>query len=199
MFNIYPHFAVSGFSNSYFVCNSQTKEAFIVDPGHFDAKLLTTIENGAFSIVAILITHAHFAHTQGLKTLLKIYDATVYYGGEGLNGVPWTPVHDGQLLPLLGSRVKALHIGGHSRDSFVFQFEEALFTGDVLEAGRIGSCSTPFLRTHLINRLSETLLPLTGNSCIYPGHGPLTTLDIERELLTRLQACTLPGNELPCP
>ncbi len=188
MYNIYTHFGVLGFSNSYFISDRKTKDAFIVDPSHFDTKVLTKIEKHGFKIKDILITHGHKAHIQGLRTLLKIYDANVYYAGEKLNDIKFIRLEEEKEpeIDILGMKVKVLFINGHSRDSVVYQFDRSLFTGDVMEAGCLGHTETPYLKAQLIKNIQEKILTLDGNYVIYPGHGPISTLDTEREHIKSL-------------
>lgn len=180
MFNIYVHFSVSGYSNSYFIGNDITKKALVVDPGHFDGKLLDKIEKNNFYITDVLVTHGHRTHIQGLKTLLKIYNPNVYYGGEKLNGIDFIRVEDEQTYEIIGTQMQPLSVFGHSRDSMVYKIQKNLFTGDVLETGRIGSTENTFLKARLIENIQTKILTLKGNYTIYPGHGPISTLEIER-------------------
>jgi len=180
MINYYPHFSVSGYSNTYVIGNIVTKEAIVVDPGHFDIKLLELIEKNNFEVKHVLITHSHGAHVQGLKTLLKIYDAEVYSGKSEIQGIPTINLRNNDILPILNSEVKVLSIPGHSRDSLAFIIENVILTGDVIEAGQIGSTQNDFLKAQLLKNLRSKIFTLKENYFIYPGHGPVTTLEIEK-------------------
>ena len=180
MLNYFPHFSISGYSNSYIIGNQVTGEAIIVDPGHFDIKLLNLIEKNNLDVKHVLITHSHDAHVQGLKTLLKIYDAKVYAGKYEILGIETIALKDCDILPILNSEVRVQALPGHSRDSLVFFIENMIFSGDVLEAGNIGSTSNDFLKAQLLDNLKSKIFNLEENYFVCPGHGPITTLQIEK-------------------
>ena len=77
---LYFHLCVDGFTNSYTILNDRpdVKEAIIVDPGKIDMETINLIEEGGYKLSAVLITHKHTHHIQGLRTLKKIYTPVVY-------------------------------------------------------------------------------------------------------------------------
>lgn len=180
MLNFFPHFSIIGYSNSYIIGNSLTKEALVVDPGHFDVKMLQLIEKNDYYVKQVLITHSHTAHIQGLRTLLKIYDAEVFSGSKELNGIECNKMRSGDIIPALGTEIQSFSVPGHSRDSLIYIINRNIFTGDVLEAGRIGSTSNDFLKAQLDENIQSKIFSLKENYTLFPGHGPISTLEIEK-------------------
>ena len=61
-----------------------------------------------------------------------------------------------------------------------FRTGDLLFTGDALLAGAIGSTPTAGARATLTAALRERILRLPDRLTILPGHGPPTTVGVER-------------------
>lgn len=174
------HFPTVGVSNTYLVGPDEGGAAILVDPGHFDVVLLQMIEGNNLDIKAVLVTHGHENHIKGLKTLRKIYNAEVYYGGDRVLDFPSIRVEDGQRLDIYGFEIEVIVVGGHSADSRIFRIDGCLFTGDILSAGRIGTTASTWGRANMIEDLKNRLMARDDNYIVLPGHGPPTTLDAER-------------------
>lgn len=180
MLNYFPHFSISGYSNTYIIGDQNSGDAVVIDPGHFDTKLLDLIEKNDYYVRHVLITHSHRAHIQGLKTLLKIYDAEVFAGVREIEGIPCTRLTQNSELNLLNTPIHVLSVPGHSRDSLVYIIEKSIFTGDVLEAGKIGSTTNDFLKAQLLENVRNKISSFSENFFVFPGHGPVSTLEIEK-------------------
>ncbi|MBN2652299.1 MAG: MBL fold metallo-hydrolase [Spirochaetales bacterium] len=180
MIEIFPHFSVANFSNTYLVGNTETKEAILIDPGHFDLELLQLIEENDYSISGIFVTHSHASHCKGIRTIKKIYDARIFSGSDIVEEVSCERVFDNNVIEIAGFEVKSVAMAGHSRDSFVYFIDSFIFTGDSLEAGTIGKTSSEFLEAQLKDNITNKLFSLNRNYFIFPGHGPCTTLELEK-------------------
>jgi hydroxyacylglutathione hydrolase len=56
-----------------------------------------------------------------------------------------------------------------------------LFSGDVLFAGSIGRVDLPGgSMTEMLTSLREVILPMDDETVVHPGHGPSTSIGIER-------------------
>ena len=181
MSKLFFHFSVEGFSNTYLLGPENGGDAIIIDPGTFDSNLLSLIENNNFYVKSVLITHNHESHTRGLRTLLKIYNAKIYSASKSIMGFPSIRLADGQELDLDGYFIKCLETPGHSGDSLVFQCDKMLFTGDVLAAGQIGETDSAYSHKRLLDEITNKLLTLEDNYYIFPGHGPPTSLNMEKK------------------
>ncbi len=178
---LFSHFAVIGFANTYLLGPDEGGDAVIVDPGVMDIELLKLVEENQFYVRHILVTTPHEAHVQGLKTLLRIYDATIYSGAATVLDFPGSQVHDGDILDLSGFKADVFNVSGHSKDSIVYKIEDVLFTGDAIGAGRLGDSPNAYASAILKSTIQEKIAPLPDSLLIFPGHGPPTTLEAERK------------------
>ena len=98
---------------------------------------------------------------------------------------------DHEELAIAGLRVRVIHCPGHTEGSVMFSLPDApdgaeevgstVMTGDVLFAGSIGRTDLPGGDHAAMRRsLLERVLPLPDDALILPGHGPATTMAVER-------------------
>jgi hydroxyacylglutathione hydrolase len=154
----------------------------LIDPGEFDLGLLKIIERNGYYIRHILISHAHNAHINGIKTLLKIYEAQIYSFNPTILDYPARTVRDGDCLRLGEFSIKVIETPGHSDDSLCFSLEHLLFSGDTLTAGKIAETDTPTQRKLLLDSIRKKLFSLADCTFVFPGHGPPSRLEIEKKL-----------------
>ena len=173
-------FSRLGFSNTYLIGPDAGGAAFLVDPGVFDAPLLQAIEENRLTVRAILITHAHNAHINGVRGLLKVYDAEIYSNQPSVLDFPAHHVQEGDRLALGEFTVGVIETPGHSIDSLCFVVDYLVFTGDTLFAGGIGTTRDGYARGLLLESIRRKLLSLGDEVLLFPGHGPPTKVGIEK-------------------
>jgi glyoxylase-like metal-dependent hydrolase (beta-lactamase superfamily II) len=111
----------------------------------------------------------------------------------GIGGLTFAEPDDVRELPdaatieLAGLSVTVRHAPGHTAGSAVFSVPheqaavDVLFSGDVLFAGSIGRTDLPGGSMAAMTRsLREVILPLDDGVIVLPGHGPQTTMGVER-------------------
>jgi glyoxylase-like metal-dependent hydrolase (beta-lactamase superfamily II) len=182
---LYCQYCSFGFSNCYILGEDESdpgrqNAAIIIDPGSMEDSTLQTIEDNNFNLKAVLITHDHLGHVQGLRTLKRIYNADIYAVNQVIMDQRTTMVKDGDKIKIAGFTVEVISIPGHSSDSAVFKIDAMLFTGDVLTAGLVGSTASAYGDATQMNKLRSRLLSLPGDYIVLPGHGPPSTLEAER-------------------
>jgi glyoxylase-like metal-dependent hydrolase (beta-lactamase superfamily II) len=69
---------------------------------------------------------------------------------------------------------------GHTLDSISLAFPGLVFTGDALFSGSIGGTSSPRNAQQEIDHVRRNILSLPDDYEIHPGHGPSSTVAIER-------------------
>ena len=177
---VFFHYSLHGFANVFLVGNDVTMEAVIVDPAAFTLGLLQFVEDKGYTVKAVLVTHGHARHIDGLRTLLRIYDAHVYSSNATLGDIPCRMVTDGENFTVCGLAVQALSVPGHSADSMVYRFDKLLFTGDTLNAGLIGKTMSQYGNKLLKEQLARKVLSLSDDCLVLPGHGPPSSIGAEK-------------------
>jgi len=192
---LFLHFAVVGFSNTYLLGPDEGGDALLIDPAVMDIQLLRLIEGNRYFIRHVLLTHNHDAHTDGLRTLRKIYDFDIYCGSSPKAPRESRKLRDGEPLRLGEITVDPILVAGHSPDSFVYKIGNMLFTGDALLAGKVGATPSFEARSHLLDALHNKVASQTGDLLVFPGHGPPSTMEAERRFNPYLNGTyRLPSN-----
>ncbi|MBQ4377870.1 MAG: MBL fold metallo-hydrolase [Treponema sp.] len=177
---IYLHLDFEKLTNCYLVVNEETKKALIIDPCKISNTLIKQIEEGGYDLTAVFITHKHENHYRGLKTLKKIYDFSVYAADNDLSTDKNILKGEG-VKSIGGLNVEYFSLPGHSSDSMVYKIENAIFTGDVIFAGKIGSSSCSYTSKYLAKGIKSKIFSLNDGTVIMPGHGPITTVGAEKQ------------------
>ena len=184
-------------------------EAIVVDPGDEIGEILTRLARHRLKLKQIIVTHAHIDHVGGAAQLRKATGAPVYLNEQDLSllgrmemqaawlGVP-TPetvspdvlAVEGLAVGLPGIAGEVLHTPGHTQGSICLHFakENLLLAGDTLFAGSIGRTDLPGGDgRQIMLSLRDRVLTLPETTLVVPGHGPETTIAVERETNPFLQ------------
>lgn len=175
------NFSLSGFSNSYLIGPDNGGDAFVIDPGEMNLKLLNLIEDNNFYLKHILITHNHKPHIGGIRTLLKIYDAEIYSSSKTILGYSSNIIHPGTTLNISGIEIKVMEFSGYTKDSLIFKMGKMLFTGDTLRAGSIGEEENRETIASLSKSISDGIRNMDDSILVFPSHGPPSTIKAEKD------------------
>ena len=200
--HLFHHRAVGPLQcNCYIVGDPVTKQAIVIDPGGDADELAVDLAQHDLTVVSIIATHAHFDHIVAAEQLRQMTGAPFYmheadkpvldwFGASGQMflgvdlGAPPEVDRDapeGHLLEAGGAKLEVLHTPGHSPGSISLVGEGVVFAGDTLFAGSIGRTDLPGGDTRaLLDAVQQKLFPLGDDVVVYPGHGPSTTLGVER-------------------
>lgn len=180
-----------------------TKQAIVVDPGGAHERILQEVQALGLTVVSILHTHAHFDHFLASGEMKKATGAMLCLHQDDrelwnmlevqcrLFGVSYVPVpppdywlQDEEKLILGGIEGKALHTPGHTPGSMSFHFaqEQLVLAGDTLFRGGIGRTDLWSGDFDAIEQsIRERLYTLNEATRVITGHGPETSIGMERE------------------
>lgn len=177
---IYFHLNLEGYSNCYIITNPKQKKAIIIDPGKITKEIIQNIENEQYDLIAVLITHNHGSHTDGLNTLRKIYTPQIYAADSQAAEEDTIVLKGDGVFKVAGFTIGYLSVPGHSSDSMCYKIGNVLFTGDTLTAGKIGSTNNNYAKKTLIANVQTKLLSQQECITLLPGHGPPTSIEAEK-------------------
>ena len=126
------------YDNYIWIIENENKHCYIVDPG--DAKpVLERLKRDNLHLDAILITHHHRDHTDGLETLLAHFPNSRVYGPSltDISLINHT-LCDGEHFTIYNISFTIHCIPGHTRDHICYYNNEMLFCGDTLFSGGCG-------------------------------------------------------------
>lgn len=175
-------------NNSYLLRCRETGEQALIDAAAEPERLLSLI--GAGGISAVITTHRHRDHWQGLAEVVAATGARTYAGGLDAGAIPVAtdiPVEDGDELRFGDVTLTAIHLIGHTPGSIALLYDDPeghahLFTGDCLFPGGVGNTEQdPERFAELLNGVTTRIFDrLPDDTWVYPGHGHDTTLGAER-------------------
>ncbi|NOY55869.1 MAG: MBL fold metallo-hydrolase [Actinobacteria bacterium] len=191
-------------TNTYVVAPDVGGPAVIIDAPPEPEAVVALVARYDLKPVALLLTHGHVDHMGGAGAVVERTGAPAYvhpdddfltlhpleqlrvlFGmtPDGDFDPPRRFEHlvDGAALHLAGLDIEVLHTPGHTPGHCCFLLQDTLFSGDHLFAGSIGRTDLPGgdMAT-LLESMKAKILPLSDETAVYPGHGPATTMRVER-------------------
>lgn len=188
-------------SNCYVVGAESGHEGVIIDPGAGGKEILKHVKDLGLEIKYIVLTHGHIDHVGALKEVkeetnadivIHADDAASLQSRNPLNMMyrmsmqslppPDRLIKGGDSLNMGDLRLLVLHTPGHTPGGISLLGDEAVFTGDTLFNLGIGRTDMPGgSHIELMESIHTQLMTLPDNTAVYPGHGPPTTIGIERQ------------------
>ena len=191
--------------NCIIVADEECRDAIVVDGGDGVDEVVARLARNGWRAKLLVHTHAHIDHIgdlgrlrelSGASGLLHPADLPLYRTLAlqarwiGLTHAPSVvtldgDLHDGDLLTVGTLRCRVLHTPGHTPGSVCFELsddaEPTLLTGDTLFAGSIGRWDLGGTSMEdIVTSIRTKLLPYDDATRVVPGHGPFTSIGIER-------------------
>ena len=175
---------------SYIICDAESKEGLIIDPGGNPTRIIRTAKEEGIQIRLLVNTHSHMDHILGnAKVIEKTGAKLIIHELERnsltrfykrffnlfLGGSPSPQadilVKDGDTIEIGSLTFDIIHTPGHSRGGICIYGYGNLFTGDTLFVGGIGRVDLPGgSKKVLLHSIKNRLLVLPDETIIWPGH-----------------------------
>ena len=186
--------------NCYLVTCARTNAAILVDPGAATPEMLAEARRLEARVEAIVLTHAHLDHVEGLALAKRETGAPVYLHPDDARLYEAAPVQAqwfGVTLEPLPPVDRPLVVGepirfgecelavrfapGHAPGHVILVGDGMALVGDVIFNGSIGRTDLPGgdLAT-LMRSIRSEVLTLPDETTLHTGHGPDTTVGHER-------------------
>ena len=201
-------FTFGPFQENTYIAFNDEKTAVIIDPGCSNTfeenQLVQFIESNNLEVKALLSTHCHIDHIFGNAFVLNKYNVDYYihkldlpvlergersaqvYGIQGFTPSPQPTkfLNDNDVISFENLTFKVIFGPGHAPGHVAFYSEENNFaiSGDILFKGSFGRVDLPGgdLET-LKQTIHNRFFTLPEETVIYSGHGPETTIGIEKK------------------
>ena len=173
MLNIIPIpatiIAIPAFSDNYIWLLHNGQNAVVVDPGDA-APVIAALQQLKLNLCAILITHHHSDHIDGVAALLKHQAAPVYAPQYEQFKFEHIKLAEGDvvILPQIGLAFNVMWLPGHTLGHIAYVNDNYLFCGDTLFGAGCGRLfeGSPAQMLHSLQRL-KSLSPATQVFCTH--------------------------------
>ena len=188
----------------YLLTEAKLGEAILIDaPGDILAKIKPVLAKEGCTLKELWLTHGHWDHTQesarvkrelGVRvrahradqTLIETPEVMEEFMGTKLGLEPvlvdaW--VAQGDRLKALGLEFEVRHVPGHCPGNVLFYSADAqlALVGDALFNGGVGRWDLPGGNFELLQKsIREQIYTLPDATIVFPGHGPRTTVGVEK-------------------
>lgn len=173
----------------------------VIDPGDEGERIIAHIREKGYKVKFVVLTHCHYDHIGAVSEVVKETGAKLYLGAAekenyfsrkvSFNGYfskraevlePDGLLSDGETFSAGAYEFKVFATPGHTSGSICLLCEDKLFSGDTLFRCGIGRTDFPTgSLPSLVKSIKNTLFALDDSVCVYPGHGPGSTIGYEKE------------------
>jgi len=192
-------------TNCYLVTETASAKTLCIDPGGKPDTVSDYAAGHRMSVECIVLTHGHGDHIGAVAPLKKLWQVPVRihpadaamlgcalqnlsaYVGEHVTAPNADAfLHDGELFSFGSTTVRVLHTPGHTPGGVCLFIADAdagpiLFSGDTLFDHEVGRCDLPGGSLAVLeNSVRDKLYCLPDETVVYPGHGPATTIGVEK-------------------
>ena len=190
-------------SNCYIAAGRAGDSAVVIDPGQDAAELVNErLEAHGLKLEAVLLTHGHIDHIWSAAEVADAARVPAYIhpddrymlddpgaalGRMGMAKMQIaTPADvrdlaEGDRFRFGDLSLETRHTPGHTPGHCVFVTNGILFSGDLIFQGSIGRTDFPGgSLDDLMESIRRVVLPMDDDTVILSGHGPETTVGVER-------------------
>ena len=157
--------------NAYIIIMGEHALAF--DTGTDPAPLIEYLEQHQLVLDALYITHRHHDHIAGIQSFDKT--RLIY---------PEDTQHGQTEKTCSGNKLTAIDVSGHIHPARAYHYDglsvPVCIIGDSVFAGSMGKSPNSESYKLALKTAKENLMTLSSNTVLCPGHGPLTTVGLEK-------------------
>ena len=148
--------ALVGTYDNYIWIIHDSCQAWVVDPGE-SKQVIKYLDSNQLTLKAILITHQHFDHIDGVDALLEFAPETEVYGPSKVKHHAIKHLcKEGDTIKLSAQlELHVLDIPGHTKDHIAFYNDQMVFCGDTLFTAGCGR-----ILGGTVEQFSESILKL---------------------------------------
>lgn len=167
--------------NAYLAWDAKTRAAVAFDTGADCTAMLERIAAEGLRIELIVLTHSHPDHIADLQRLRDATGAPAFISSrESAPGAQ--AIEAGRQFNVGGLHIGSLLTWGHSPGGMTYFVtglaKPVAVVGDAIFAGSMGGGNVSY--SDAVKTNAEEILTLPEDTIICPGHGPLTTVAIEK-------------------
>ena len=157
--------------NAYIIIMGQHALAF--DTGTDATPLIEYLEQHQLVLDALYITHRHHDHIAGIQ---RFEQTRIIYPEDTQHGQTENS-HS-------GNKLTAIDVSGHMNPAKAYYYDglsvPVCIIGDSVFAGSMGKSPDSESYKLALKTAKENLMTLSSNTVLCPGHGPLTTVGLEK-------------------
>lgn len=164
------------------MADEASREALLVDAGVFDQSIADFVQQQNLNVSTILVTHLHDDHIDALPKYMDAWGSKVVSPAPLKSAPQADLVAEGDSVSVGPFEFQVWKTSGHTPESISYYCESAglCFVGDALFAGAVGGTKEDGPHAEEIGHIKRALLSLPPETRIYSGHGPATTIEIEK-------------------
>lgn len=172
--------------NGYLLIDRVAQRGVLFDTGLRPEEVRAILNGAGATLAAICITHAHADHIGGVDAIHAATGAPIYiHPNERARPRGTIPIQANTEIVAGPFRIQPLMTWGHTPGGVSFFIAgrgtvPMAFVGDALFAGSLGRAASPLAYPTLLTSVRQNILSLPGETTLFPGHGPATTVLQER-------------------
>lgn len=200
-------FVCNPYQENTYILYDNTGACAIIDPGMYgereEKEVVSFIKSNNLQPELLLNTHCHIDHVLGNKFIYETYNLIPqFHEGElpvlievqnyapqmgiryDVSPIPEDFLPNEGYVKFGNQTLQLIFAPGHSPAHLCFynQDQGFLIGGDVLFKGSIGRTDLPGgNHKQLLTSIAEQIYTLPEETVVYPGHGPTTTIAIEKK------------------